>query len=84
MGAAMELKANARSSPDRWQEDALFAHFTRGLARRQRRPREYPAPPASTISDALEQLCGGVLSPITSFPDDVSVTDLEEPATLEE
>jgi hypothetical protein len=84
MGAAIELKANARSSPDRWQEDALFAHFTRGLARRQRRPREYPAPPPSTISDALEQLCGGVLSPIT-FPDDVSVSDLlEEPATLEE
>lgn len=39
-------------------DDVRFSFFTRDLARRMRRPRQYPTSPAS--SDALEQLCGGV------------------------
>lgn len=38
-------------------DDVRFSTFTRDLARRQRRPRSYPASPAR--ADALEQLCGG-------------------------
>lgn len=39
-------------------EDLRFHSFTRDLARRHRRPRNYPPPP-SVRADALEQLCGG-------------------------
>jgi len=64
------------------QDDTRFASFTRDLARRQRRPRSYPAPP-SVISDALEQLCGGgtVTMPPMSMPllpDEQSVSDLDD------
>lgn len=38
-------------------DDVRFSVFTRALARRQRRPRSFPAIPATT--DCLEQLCGG-------------------------
>jgi len=39
-------------------DDVRFSFFTRELARRQRRPRQYPTSPVR--QDALEQLCGGV------------------------
>jgi hypothetical protein len=63
-------------------DDLRFLAFTRDLARRQRRPRLYPAPPAPT--DVLEQLCGAgpaAAAPMTltfpPLPDERSASDLE-------
>ncbi len=38
-------------------DDVRFSFFTRDLARRQRRPRQFPTSPLR--HGALEQLCGG-------------------------
>ena len=63
-------------------DDMRFSSFTRDLARRHRRPRSYPPPPAR--ADALEQLCGGgtmVLPPssvtLARWPDDFADIDEE-------
>ena len=48
------------------QDDVRFSSFTRDLARRHRRPRSYPPPPAR--QDVLEQLCGGSSVSLPSAP----------------
>jgi hypothetical protein len=48
-----------RGRPMHDQDDVRFRSFTRDLARRIRRPRAYPRPPAR--ADVLEQLCGGTV-----------------------
>jgi hypothetical protein len=62
-------------------DDVRFASFTRDLARRHRRPRSYPPPPALP-ADALEQLCGGVVpvraATFSRWSDELSELEIDD------